>query len=143
MIACGGKELTLQNLPDAAAELVKAGHDLKVWLLNGEMGAGKTTLVREIVSKCGIIASVVSPTFSIVNEYGKSDSKIIYHFDLYRMKNENEALDIGIEEYLDSGNLCLIEWPEIIKSLWPIRYFEILIEQTSQATRKIYYRRHD
>ena len=139
----GTSPLHLEDLPMAAAELVKQSEGLNVWLLKGEMGAGKTTLVKQIVNQLGVEATVASPTFSIVNQYGTADGKVIYHFDLYRLKNEIEAFDIGLEEYLSSGNLCLIEWPEKLERLLPNQYFKVHIQLHDSLTRKIYYRRHD
>ncbi len=139
----GSGPLHLEDLPMAAAELVKQSEGLDVWLLKGEMGAGKTTLVKQIVNQLGVEGTVASPTFSIVNQYGMADGKVIYHFDLYRLKNELEAFDIGLEEYLSSGNLCLIEWPEKLERLLPNQYFEVHIQLHDSLTRKIYYRRHD
>jgi tRNA threonylcarbamoyladenosine biosynthesis protein TsaE len=139
----GTGPLHLDDLPSAAAELVKQSEGLNVWLLKGEMGAGKTTLVKQIVSQLGVEGTVASPTFSIVNQYGITDDKVIYHFDLYRLKNELEAFDIGLEEYLSSGHLCLIEWPEKLEKLLPNQYFEVHIQLHDSLTRKIYYRRHD
>ena len=139
----GTGPLQLADLPKAAAELVKQSEGLDVWLLNGEMGAGKTTLVKQIVDQVGVEGTVASPTFSIVNQYGMIGGKVIYHFDLYRLKNELEAFDIGLEEYLSSGSLCLIEWPEKLERLLPDRYFEVHIQLHDSMTRKIYYRRHE
>lgn len=138
-----GGIVSLVDLPSVASELLEAGKGLSVWFLIGEMGAGKTTLARQIVAQLGIDTNVASPTFSIVNQYGCEEEEVVYHFDLYRLKSEIEALDIGIEEYMNSGNICLVEWPEKIKSLWPNHYFEVLIQHQSASTRKIYYRRHD
>lgn len=139
----GAGALQLNDLPMAAAELLKQADDLRVWLLKGEMGAGKTTLVKQIVDQMGVNGTVASPTFSIVNQYGMSDDKMVYHFDLYRLKNEVEAFDIGLDEYLNSGHLCLIEWPEKLEKLLPDQYFEVQIQPQDSLTRKIYYRRHD
>lgn len=139
----GTGALHLNDLPMAAAELLKRGEGLKVWLLKGEMGAGKTTLVKQIVDQMGLDGTVASPTFSIVNQYGISDDAMVYHFDLYRLKNEVEAFDIGLDEYLNSGHLCLIEWPEKLEKLLPDQYFEVQIKPQDSLTRKIYYRRHD
>ena len=138
-----GASVKIEDLPEVAKALLIAGEGLSVWFLHGAMGAGKTTLAKQIVEQAGIKTNVSSPTFSIVNEYGNSKEKIVYHFDLYRLKNESEAFDIGMEEYIESGKLCLIEWPEKIKSLWPDKYFEVFIEHQSSSTRKIYCRRHD
>jgi tRNA threonylcarbamoyladenosine biosynthesis protein TsaE len=135
--------LQIDDLPKAAAELVKQGEGHTVWLLKGEMGSGKTTLVKQIVEQLGVEGTVASPTFSIVNQYGNSGGKVVYHFDLYRLKNELEAFDIGLEEYLNSGSVCLIEWPEKLDKLLPDQYFEVQIEPYDSMRRKIYYRRHD
>jgi tRNA threonylcarbamoyladenosine biosynthesis protein TsaE len=139
----GEGPLLIDELPRAAAELVKQSEGLNVWLLKGEMGAGKTTLVKQIVDQIGVEGTVASPTFSIVNQYGNTDEKVVYHFDLYRLKNELEVFDIGLEEYLSSGHLCLIEWPEKLEKLLPDHYFEVQIQPYDSLRRKIYYRRHD
>ena len=139
----GDGPLHIEELPKAASELIKQSGAHKVWLIRGEMGAGKTTLVREIVGKLGMDAVVASPTFSIVNQYGDEEGRIVYHFDLYRLKNESEAFDIGVEEYLNSGNWCLIEWPEKLERLLPDQYFEVQIQPYDVLRRKIYYRCHD
>lgn len=83
-----------------------------VLLLKGNLGAGKTTFTQHLLKKMGVAEQVSSPTYSIVNEYGTANGKI-YHFDLYRMNSEEEVFDMGMEEYLDSGSFCIIEWPEI------------------------------
>lgn len=123
-------------------EIVKAAQGLDVWLLEGEMGAGKTTLIKAIARELGIKDTVASPTFSIVNEYRATNDQPVYHFDFYRMKNETEAYDIGANEYFDSGNLCLVEWPEKIPSLIPDHYFKIKLEINDPQSRTIYYVRH-
>jgi len=139
----GTGPIHIGDLPNAAAELVEQSEGLNVWLLKGEMGAGKTTLVKQVVNQLGVDGTVASPTFSIVNQYGGINDKIIYHFDLYRLKNELEAFDIGLEEYLSSDCLCLIEWPEKLERLLPNKYFEVQIQLHDSLTRKIYYRRHE
>ena len=120
-------------------KLIAAGNDQNVWVFYGEMGAGKTTLIKEICLELGVTSAMTSPTFSIVNQYEGRDT--IYHFDCYRLKNEEEAYDIGIEEYLDSGKLCLIEWPERISSLLPATRFEIRLEIVSSTQRSIHYQK--
>lgn len=103
------------ELPVVAKELVsKFKH--KIVLFEGELGAGKTTLIKELVKQLGSTDEASSPTFSIVNEYDSPNGKI-FHFDFYRIKSEEEALDFGTEEYLDSGNWCFIEWPDKIENL--------------------------
>ena len=99
------------QLKDVARNIVPLLHQHKILLLFGQMGAGKTTLVSEIVKQLGSNDQVSSPTFSIVNEYQYSDGKI-FHFDLFRLKNKEELLSIGWEEYIYSGEICIIEWPE-------------------------------
>jgi tRNA threonylcarbamoyladenosine biosynthesis protein TsaE len=135
--------IALSDLHIASKQLLNLCKGQVVWLLHGEMGSGKTTLVKSIVSELGIDSLVTSPTFSIVNEYGKLEGNKVYHFDLYRLKNETEALDIGFEEYLTSGELCLIEWPEKVSNLLPDDVFEVKIEFHDPVSRDIYFRTHE
>ena len=112
---------TLEDLPRAAREFVEAMDDSTVFAFYGDMGAGKTTFINALCRELGVSEDVAtSPSFSIVNEY-RSDTtaELIYHFDLYRLENLDEALDMGIEDYFDSGVLCLLEWPERIEELLP------------------------
>lgn len=139
----GGGPVTLDQLPKVALELIKAGKGLVIWLFYGEMGSGKTTLIRHVVNAMGVAGPVASPTFSMVNVYGESEANPIYHFDLYRLKNEMEALDFGFDEYLTSGNRCLIEWPEKVSGLLPAEVFEVKLLHRDTASREIYYRRHE
>ena len=133
----GSGSVILSNLDKAAKQLLIEGTDKTVWLLHGEMGSGKTTLVKQLVKEIGIEGHVTSPTFSIVNEYLTDVGETIYHFDCYRLKNGTEAYDIGVEEYLDSGNLCLIEWPDKIAELLPDKFIKISITQLSNGKRAI------
>ena len=98
----------LEEISKAAREVISVCGDETIWLFEGVMGAGKTTLIKAICQELGVLNTVQSPTFSIVNEYLTNNGETIYHFDCYRLKNPTEAYDIGVEEYLDSGNLCLI-----------------------------------
>jgi len=93
----------------------------------GEMGAGKTTLIKAICNELGVIENVTSPTFSLVNEYVTTENELIYHFDFYRLNKTSEAFDLGYEEYFYSGKLCLIEWPEKIEQLIPTQHTRINI----------------
>ena len=97
--------------------IIEKGLDYKIWIFDGEMGAGKTTLIKSICKNLGVIDEVSSPTFSIVNEYKTVDGTTVYHFDFYRVKSIEEVYDMGVEDYFSSGNICLIEWPEKIKEI--------------------------
>ncbi len=128
----------LNDLPRIAQELIHALDTAPtVWLFRGQMGAGKTTLTKEILAQLGVRGSVQSPTFSLINEHQTESGQTIYHFDLYRLKNVQEALAIGIEEYLDSGNLCLIEWPEQAEDLWDFHHVSFHIEAINELERKL------
>lgn len=107
----------LENLSEVAQKILNTIQS-KTVLFYGEMGTGKTTLISAIVKEMGGADSVSSPTFSIVNEY-KTKNDTVFHFDLYRLKNQYEALDMGIEDYLSSGSWSFIEWPEKITNLLP------------------------
>lgn len=116
----------LAKLPGAAGQLLKFAGDVRVFLFEAEMGAGKTTFIKQLCSQLGSKDSFSSPTYSIVNEYTYPQGKI-YHFDLYRLNTSEELLDIGFEEYIDSGNYCFIEWPEKSKVFLPPDYLRITI----------------
>jgi tRNA threonylcarbamoyladenosine biosynthesis protein TsaE len=131
-------EYSLENISNAVKQLLEANNQgPKIWLFRGEMGAGKTTLVKEIGQQLKIKSIVQSPTFSLVNPYETESGEIIYHFDLYRLENVHEAIDIGIEEYLDSGHLCFIEWPERAEILWNIPHVNIEIINLTEFSRKL------
>ena len=131
-------EYSLENISSAVNQLLEAiNHGPKIWLFRGEMGAGKTTLVKEIGQQPKIKSIVQSPTFSLVNPYETESGEIIYHFDLYRLENVHEAIDIGIEEYLDSGHLCFIEWPERAEILWNIPHVNMEIVHLTEFSRKL------
>jgi tRNA threonylcarbamoyladenosine biosynthesis protein TsaE len=108
---------TLEELDRQAGDIHDLIKEEKFVLFEGEMGAGKTTLIKALCKKAGVLDAVGSPTFSIVNEYKTLAGQTIYHFDFYRIKNLQEAFDIGYEEYFFSGHQCFIEWPEKIQSL--------------------------
>ncbi|GHB81181.1 tRNA (adenosine(37)-N6)-threonylcarbamoyltransferase complex ATPase subunit type 1 TsaE [Persicitalea jodogahamensis] len=127
----------LSELDRVVSDLMELGKEVPVWLFFGEMGVGKTTLIKKVCERLGVKRIVQSPTFSIVNEYDDSVGKPVYHFDFYRLKNENEAFDIGAEEYLYSGNYCFVEWPEKIESLWPPKFFSVQMESQVDGKRSI------
>ena len=133
------KKYALNNLPQVAAEVLEnAKH--KVVLLYGEMGSGKTTLIKEIIKQLNVLDNVSSPTFSLVNEYHTQNNESVYHFDFYRIENETEALDIGIEEYFYSNNWCFIEWPNKVENLLPLKTtsIEIKIQGSQLRTLEIF-----
>src|ERR1700748_3602594 len=127
---------TLADLDKAASEIISFVSQNRVLLFYGDMGAGKTTLIRTLCQQLGTADNVASPTFSIVNEYKLSKGSI-FHFDFYRLKAQTEALDMGFEEYLYSGNYCFIEWPEKIPDLLPLHYISIKISVESNNDRQI------
>lgn len=129
------KAPTLADLPVVANQIIETLQTPKIWLFEGEMGAGKTTFIKELCKQLGVLGNVQSPTFSIVNEYVAETGQIIYHFDCYRLKNSDEALDFGIEEYFYSGNLCLVEWPSKIESILPDDAITIRITQELDDSR--------
>lgn len=130
-------ELTnLRDLPAAAEWLIAQAGEQKVWCISGPMGAGKTTLIAAICAQLGVEDAVSSPTYGLVNEY-KAGDKRIFHFDLYRLNDLEEALDMGIETYLDSGDLCLIEWPDIIVPLLPLVHLQISLRIFGNQTRQL------
>ncbi len=121
---------------DEVAKLIIAKAKHKVILFNGEMGAGKTTLIKSICQYLGVTDNVSSPTFSIVNEY-EGDHSIIYHFDFYRIQDEEEAYAIGFEEYEYNGDYLFIEWGERIPNLLPEELLEINISIEENGLRSI------
>ncbi len=127
-------EFSLQDIEQIAKKIVTLSKH-KVILFEGEMGAGKTTLIQAIARHLGVVQAMSSPTFSLVNEYEYGD-KLLYHFDLFRIKDIDEAYGIGIEEYLDSGNFCFIEWPDKIMSILP-DYHSVVLEVVDPETRRI------
>lgn len=115
------------ELPGAADELLAAFPDARVFAFHGEMGAGKTTFIKAICRQLGVKDSMSSPTFSLVNEYLTEIGETIYHFDFYRLKSEEEAVQAGLAEQLDSGNYCFVEWPEKVPSILPESKVDVTI----------------
>lgn len=121
------ENISLEELKGIAKWIIKSADNEKVWIFEGEMGAGKTTFIKSICEVLGVEKGIQSPTFGLVNEYNTNNKNIIYHFDFYRIKHQSEVMDIGFEEYLDSGNYCFIEWPAKIPDLLPVTYLKIEI----------------
>lgn len=120
-----------------ARELLDTGSSEKIWIFEGELGAGKTTLIKALCGVLGVVDMVSSPSFSLINEYRTAADATIYHFDFYRIKNEMEAVDIGADEYFYSGDQCFVEWPSKIPSLIPDKYLKISINLVLENQRKI------
>lgn len=130
---------SLDDLSRAAREMMAAMGDFTVFAFHGEMGAGKTTFINALCRELGVETDVTnSPSFAIINEY-RSDTtaELIYHFDCYRLNNETEAEDIGMEDYFYSGALCFIEWPERIEGLLPYDTVNVLVVVNSDESRDI------
>ncbi len=127
---------SLEQIDEVASQLLVANPN-KVILFHGEMGVGKTTLIKALAKTLGVKDATSSPTFSLVNEYQTSENRLLYHFDVYRLKNESEAYDMGIEDYLYSGNWCFIEWAEKIPNLIPEQHSVIEIKLTADGKREV------
>lgn len=127
---------SIEEIQEVAHKIISK-NPRKVILFHGQMGAGKTTLIKALAKELGVTDATSSPTFSLVNEYKTGDSGYMYHFDVYRLKDETEALDFGIDDYLYSGNWCFIEWPEKIPNLLPDDYSEVFISILPDGKRKV------
>ena len=126
----------INNIDEISQLIVDKLKTKKTILLRGELGSGKTTLVKSVLKKMGVNDSVTSPTFSIVNEY-KFEGNIIYHFDLYRIENIEELDVIGFEDYIYGQNICFIEWPEIVLNKIKLKYIDIEIRYFGEDKREI------
>lgn len=127
---------SLEELPAAAEEFIRlADPDRTIVAFRGEMGAGKTTFIRELVKALGVDPEEAnSPSFSIINEYrSETSAELIYHFDCYRLESLDEALEIGVEDYFDSGALCLLEWPERIEEVLPEDTLDVEIKADEET----------
>lgn len=125
------KTVSLKNifeLAKAAKTILEFSCEKKIFCFYGELGVGKTTLIKELCKQLGVTDKGSSPTFALINEYQNKDEKKLFHFDLYRVKDESEIYDIGYEDYIFSGNYCFIEWPEKIERLLPNDVVKVRIE---------------
>lgn len=127
---------SLDELPQVAKKILENANS-KILLFYGNMGLGKTTLIKEIAKQLGVKDVAHSPTFSLVNEYLSTQKETVYHFDFYRINDEEEAYDMGIEEYFDSDAWCLVEWPSVIENLLPLESVELFLTKNEDNTRKI------
>lgn len=133
-------EITIKSLDaihEAAKEFVKGMGNGKVFAFYGKMGAGKTTFIKALCEVLGVEDVITSPTFAIINEYTDGKGDPIYHFDFYRIKKLEEVYDMGYEDYFYSGNLCLLEWPELIEEILPENVIKVTIEEQPDGTRKL------
>lgn len=131
------KITSVEGLQSGAKNLIGQFPDQRVFAFYGNMGAGKTTFIQAICKTLGSDDNVTSPTFAIINEYKTKDSTSIFHFDFYRIENLEEAYDLGYEDYIYSGNYCLIEWPEMIETLLPENIVKVKIEVQEDESRII------
>ncbi|MEG1585240.1 MAG: tRNA (adenosine(37)-N6)-threonylcarbamoyltransferase complex ATPase subunit type 1 TsaE [Bacteroidales bacterium] len=127
----------LDQIHEAAREFIKLIDQDTVFAFHGEMGAGKTTFIKAICEELGVEDVINSPTFAIVNEYRSESAELIYHFDFYRINKPEEAYDFGYEDYLYSGALCFIEWPEKIEDLLPGDTVDVTISENEDGTRTV------
>jgi tRNA threonylcarbamoyladenosine biosynthesis protein TsaE len=123
------------DLPEAAQQFVGAMGERRIFAFYGKMGAGKTTFIKAVCEALGVRDVINSPTFAIVNEYQDGKGQPIYHFDFYRLKKATEAYDIGFEDYIDSGSVCFMEWPEVIEPLLPDDTVRVSIEEQADGSR--------
>lgn len=128
---------SVDELPDAADMIIEQTDSRNIVAFYGPMGAGKTSLIREICARLGVEDTVTSPTFALVNQYLAGNGNTIYHFDFYRIDDPREAFDLGYEEYFYSGDLCLVEWPEKIEELLPDDTMKVRIEIADEDSRII------
>jgi tRNA threonylcarbamoyladenosine biosynthesis protein TsaE len=127
---------SIDQLEEVAQKII-AENPKKVILFHGEMGVGKTTLIKQLCKMLGVTGATSSPTFSLVNEYEADDNQLVYHFDFYRLNKEEEALDMGVDDYLYSGNWCFIEWAEKIPNLIPETHSVITISLLPDGKRSL------
>ncbi|MBQ9164840.1 MAG: tRNA (adenosine(37)-N6)-threonylcarbamoyltransferase complex ATPase subunit type 1 TsaE [Bacteroidaceae bacterium] len=127
----------IDDINEVARQFVDQMGDHKIFAFYGKMGAGKTTFIKAMCEELGVTDVINSPTFAIVNEYMDSKGESIYHFDFYRIKRVEEVYDIGFDEYIYSGNLCLMEWPELIEQLLPEETVRVDIMENPDGTRVI------
>lgn len=133
----------VKQLDEVAEQIIAFAGDSRVWIFEGEMGAGKTALIKAICKAFDVEDNVNSPTFSIVNEYRNTHDHTFYHFDFYRIEDEEEAMSIGAEEYFYSGDYCFVEWPSRVTGLLPDRILKIEISITGPHTRELDVARYD
>ncbi len=130
-------DVSEKDLEKVVQEVLELFPDIRIYAFYGQLGAGKTTLIKTFCRHLGVNHGMSSPTFSLINEYQNDKGDKIYHFDFYRIKNEREALDIGVNEYFHSGSWCFVEWPENIGHLLPDKYLKLQITPQDKEYRTI------
>ena len=130
---------SLYEIGVVAKKLLTGAGRFKVFAFHGDMGAGKTTFIHALCVAMNITDVVTSPTFSIINQYKTKEGYTVYHMDLYRIKDENEAINAGVEDCLFSGNICLVEWPEKAPGIFPDETLHLYITSIDDNTRKLKY----
>ncbi len=130
-------DFRLDKIHNVAEQLWQLYSNYKVWAFHGLMGTGKTTLIHAVCSTLRVADVVSSPTFAVINEYTSKLAGTIYHMDWYRLKNEEEAVEAGVEDCLFSGNVCFIEWPERAENLLPTDTLHFFIDILNEDTRKL------
>lgn len=128
---------SLETIDQIAEEFVRNMGDNTVFAFHGKMGAGKTTFIKAICEKLGVEDTINSPTFAIINEYRSNTAELVYHFDFYRINKQEEAFDLGYEDYFYSGSLCFIEWPEKVEELLPHDTIHVTITEQEDGTRQV------
>lgn len=128
---------SIEEINQAAQAFVAAMGKRKVFAFYGKMGAGKTTFIKAVCQTLGVEDVINSPTFAIVNEYIDGQGQPIYHFDFYRIKTPQEVLDIGYEDYVYSGHVCFMEWPELVENLLPDDVVKVTIEENEDGSRTV------
>ncbi len=128
---------TVDEIGEAAAKFIDEMGENRVFAFYGKMGAGKTTFIKAVCEQLGVEDVINSPTFAIVNEYVDGRGEPIYHFDFYRIKKEQEVLDIGYDDYVYSGNVCFMEWPELIENLLPEDAVKVTVEEEMDGGRVV------
>lgn len=128
---------SLDGIADAARQFVDAMGENKVFAMFGPMGVGKTTFIKAVCEVLGVQDTITSPTFAIVNEYRTDSGEQIFHFDFYRIRKVEEAYDMGYEDYIYSGAVCFLEWPELIEELLPDDVVRVTLTEEEDGTRTI------
>jgi tRNA threonylcarbamoyladenosine biosynthesis protein TsaE len=123
------------QLPLLAEDILKQYPDVRVFAFYGEMGSGKTTLIKQICQYLGVVDQTSSPTFAIINEYFTEKQEPVYHFDFYRVEKQEDLIQIGVQDYLDSGYYCFLEWPEIVEHALKENFVKVFITTNLDGTR--------